>query len=125
MANGSTPPTPPLTTEGQRGATITNAYVGREMKAYAVFETEIQTIAFFNTLATIFFSVGAALLSYAIGIWTNLFFVTPPIPAKGEVLADIVAPILCVLAAIFFILGVWALLSKRDVWKGISKLSKP
>lgn len=116
-------------TNTQRGATITNSYVERQAKAYAVFESEIETISLMNTLATTRFSFGAAFLSFAIGIWTNAAFVTDKIPPEGAILAKVVAPIFCVLAAAGFILGAWALWSRHQIWKTIvsqsSSISQP
>lgn len=119
-------PNPPISTEVPRGATISTAYAERQVKAYAVLESEIKTISFFNTLATVAFSVGAAFISTAAGIWTNAAFVTDKIlPPEGAILAKFVGPTLCVLALIAFALGGWAIHSRRSVWAAISQQSKP
>jgi hypothetical protein len=95
------------------------------VRAYAVFESEIRTISFFNTLATVAFSVGAAFVSIAAGIWTNASFVgSNPLPPEGAVLAKFVAPTLCGLALIAFSLGGWAIYSRRSVWTAISQQSQ-
>ena len=58
----------PIATSGVRGACVQPVYVEREMKFYALPETELNTISLMNTLALVFFSVGSFLLSPAIGI---------------------------------------------------------
>jgi hypothetical protein len=85
------PPHSPIFTELPQGATISTAYVGRQMRAFAIAEHEVRTISMMNTLATIFFSVGTTCLGFAIGIWTNAMFYETLTP-EGRILSH-VAPL--------------------------------
>jgi hypothetical protein len=116
-------PAPARSANIPRGAIVTPAYVEREVKAYAVFETEMHTLSFLNTLATTFFSIGSSLASIAIGIWANGKF-TEKLSPQADILANFAAPGLCVLAAIFVGLGIWAICRKQTVLDAIRSESK-
>jgi hypothetical protein len=107
-----------VTVSAPHGATISTAYVRREVKAYAVLETEVRTIAWFNTLSAAFFSTSSALVFCAVGLWGNSAFaekLTPP----GEILSHFVAPALCAFAVLFAALGVWVRRSRKSTWETI------
>ena len=116
-----------LSTKSPPGATIETAYVGRAVKVYGVLETEINSIAMFNFLSTVFFSISASLPSIAIGIWANAAF-AEKVTAEGKILSSFVAPVLCGLAIVFFCLAIWAIRSKGstiDVIKEETKTEPP
>jgi hypothetical protein len=100
------------TTGGSRGATITTVYVTRQVKAFAVYEAEIESLSSLNAQATAFLSLGAAFLSYAVGIWTNASFATQLTPA-GELANSAVAPGFVLVAGVFFWLA-WNAWLKRQ-----------
>lgn len=106
-----------------RGAIITTAYVERQVKAYAVLETEVSSLSTLNTLATTFFSVGTGLASVSAGIWITAAY-TENLSATGEVLAKTVAPLVLVLSCIFFWLARWAVQSRRSSWQVVVDQSK-
>jgi hypothetical protein len=116
-------PSPSISVESPRGATIRTAYVEREVKAYAVFEHEVRTISLWNTLAGVFSAIGAAFLSFAIGIWTNASF-AEKLTAEGIVMSHFVAPALCVFAAVSWIIAGWAIYSRARTWTAIRSESK-
>ncbi len=65
-------------------------YVEREVTVYAIHESEVEQISSFNTLGSVFVGIGAAMLSYAIGIWTNASFVEKLTP-MGDVASAFLA----------------------------------
>jgi hypothetical protein len=109
------PEAPSLSTDIERGATILTAYAKREMKAYPIFETELDSIAFLNTLSLVFFSAGSALLSFAIGIWTNAAF-SERLTPEAAVLSKAGAPALIVAAIVCYVLGERARRSRETEW---------
>lgn len=108
---------------GGVGATITHTYAERAVRVYGVSESEIDALAMYNTLATVFVAVMSSLIAYAIGIWTNAAFAEKLTPA-GEVLSKVVGPWLCVLAGVFALLAIWAIWRRHSTWKEIKKESK-
>ena len=113
---------PTISTETSRGATIYTSYATRQVKAYPVFESEIETFNLFNTLTLAAFAIGAAFIAYAMGIWTNAAFAENLSPT-GVLATKLVAPILCVLALISFGLGVWARHRRATTWAQIKRES--
>ena len=67
--------------------------------------------------------MGASLVSIAGGIWTNAAFVTDP-TAAGEILSGVVAPLLCVVSALFFLAGMYARTMRGDALAAIKRESK-
>jgi RsiW-degrading membrane proteinase PrsW (M82 family) len=120
----SGPPHPPISTQQALGATISTAYVGCQMRAFAIVEHEVRTISMMNTLGTIFFSVGTTCLGFAVGIWTNAMFYDTLTP-EGRILSHVIAPFLCGLAFVLGCLGVWAFRSRSTTWDAIRRESLP
>jgi hypothetical protein len=87
-------------TPPQTGAVVNTTYVPRQMKAFAVYEAELDSLTTQTHTATTFFSVAAALLGYAIGIVTNAMFAEKLTPA-GELATKVGVPLLVVLACVF------------------------
>ncbi len=114
---------PSATSEGPIGATITTAYVARSVRAFAVLESEVHTLSFFNTLAATLFSVASAFLSFAVGIWSNAAFTDKATPA-GAILAKVGAPVLCVLAVVALCLALWALRARGSTLTTIRNESR-
>jgi hypothetical protein len=111
-----------LTANPARGAFISTAYVSREVKAYAVFENEFDTISRLNALSTVWFSLCSAFASLAIGIWVNAAFVDKLTP-QGDILCHVVAPGLCSASVVTLMLGGWSVLSRRSTWSKIRRES--
>lgn len=76
-------------------------YIGRDSKVFSVFESELHAMLSMSNQAAFFSSWGSALLSYAVGIWTNALF-SAELTSRAAILTTEVAPILAVLSAIFF-----------------------
>ncbi len=113
---------PAISTNIGRGATILTAYAERQVKAYPIFETELDSISFLNTQVLVYFSVGSALLSFAVGIWTNAAFAENLTPA-GTLLARVAGPLLCVASAAAYLLGLNARRSRVSQWMKIKQES--
>ncbi|MGO9991327.1 MAG: hypothetical protein ACLPTF_02285 [Steroidobacteraceae bacterium] len=111
------------TTEGQRGATITTVYVERQVKAFSVFETELDVLSSLNAQATVFFSVGSAFITYAVGIWTNSSFATQLTP-EGKLANEFVAPGLVFISIVFYSLAIMAWWKRRRTLGDIRRQSK-
>jgi hypothetical protein len=100
---GITEGQPGYLSEGaEGGAFIKTAYLEREVRAYAVFETEVEALSSFNAQTTVYFSVASSLLAFAIGIWTTAAF-TEKMSPEATVACRVVGPLLVVLS----ILGFW------------------
>jgi hypothetical protein len=109
---------PAVSADIGRGATILTAYAARQVKAYPIFETELDSISFLNTQATIYFSLASALFSFAVGILTNAAFVDT-MTAPGAILAKVIAPLLIVGAICAGLLGRHAFKSRASQWSKI------
>jgi len=106
------------------GGTIRPLYTVRSQVMYVIPETELSQISHLNTLAIVFFSAGTALLSFAIGIWVDASFQTPPLPATAEVLKSVLSPILCILGLLLYTCGGWQLWARRSMLNTIRDESK-
>ncbi len=116
---------PPYSADTGRGAFVSHTYVRRDVKTYAVFESEVAHIALFNTLSTIGFSAGSAFLAFAVGIWTNWSFVEKDkLPPEGAIMSNVIAPGLLVLTVVVWGLAAWARWSRGSTWEAIKKESK-
>lgn len=104
------------------GATIKTVYVERQVKAYAFLETEVDTLSYLNMQATIFYSVGAGLFSLALGIWTGALFADTLTP-EGMIASKFVAPLLCILAAVFLKLARGAMQKRQKTITEVGKES--
>ena len=102
------------------GATIESEYVARKMKVYAVVESDLELIAWFSTLSTFFFSLGASCISLALGIWLNDAAVATPTPQQNVLDKD-VAWGLIILGIIFMFIGCLAFYFRGAKWKKIFK----
>jgi hypothetical protein len=104
------------------GATIVTAYARRRLRAYPILDSEVRSLSIFNTLSAICFSVMSAFTSLAFGIWVNSLFVEKP-PPEGKILSNVAAPACCVVAAVAFFLGIWAVYSRTSTWRDIRRES--
>lgn len=109
--------------ELQIGATVTPLYVQRQMKVYAIHGHEIDSLSMFNATATACFTLAAFVGSAALSIWINRIFYTELTPA-GIVASYYVAPGLCLLAAVFVIVGIVAICKRRSTWRTIKSESR-
>ena len=114
---------PPLTADISTGAVVRTTYVERQMRAYAVYEDEVASLSYLNTQATIFFAIASALISFAVGIWTNAAFSTGLTPA-GELAARYVSWGLLGLGLIFAAVGGHALYARVRQWENIVRGSR-
>lgn len=114
---------PVFSSQTDRGATVTNSYVGREVKVFAVFDTEVEILSSLNAQATIFSSVGSGLLSFAVAIWINRTFYVE-IPPAAQVATSIGAPILLFLALVFFGLAIHAWVRRHKTLRNVRTQTK-
>jgi hypothetical protein len=116
---------PNFSSESGRGAFVSHTYVERDVKTYAIFESEVSHLSTFNTLATIFFSVGSAFLAFAVGIWTNWSFVDKKtMPPEGVLLSTIGVWFFIGGAVLSYMLALWAMWKRGSSWSDIRKQSK-
>ena len=102
----------------QLGSSLVPLYVERRMKIYAVPEFEFDSLATRNTQGTTFYSVGAFLLSAALSVWINSAFYNE-VPPTAFVMKVFAAPIVVLLACVFFFLGWQATKSRQSTWERI------
>lgn len=79
-------------------------YVERKVTYYAINEEEMHSLSFSEELRTSLFSIGSALCSIAIGIWTNAVFQEKLSP-EAIVLSKFFGPILVLLGIVAIIGG--------------------
>ena len=115
MANGTGP---------NFGATLRPLYTERSQRMYVIPENELNQISHLNTLSTIFFSVGSALISIAIGVWVDAAFQTEPISATAEVLKSVVLPISVVLGVLCYAGVIWQICARKSMLNTIKKESR-
>jgi predicted membrane channel-forming protein YqfA (hemolysin III family) len=112
----------------QLGSSLIPLYVERRMKIYAVPEFEFDSLATRNTQGTTFYSVGSFLLSAALSVWVNAAFYTETTPT-AFVMMVFVAPLVTLLAVVFFWLGWHNTKSRQSTWDRIKSeyvlLAKP
>jgi hypothetical protein len=111
-----------ISTGSPRGATIYTSYATRQVKAYPVFETEIESFNLFNALTLAGFSIGSACIAFAVGIWTNAAF-TDKLTPEATIASKIVGPALLVFAALAFVFGFWAKRQRTTTWEQIKRES--
>lgn len=95
------------------------------MKVYGVLESELKTLAMFNTLATVGVSVASFFTALAAGVWTNAAFASGPVPPEGAVLTKFGVPVLLGIAAVAVGVAIWAFWNRHETWKEICAQSKP
>lgn len=93
-------------------------YMGRTSKCYPIHESEIESLATFDALGTVFSAIGSAALAFAGGIWTNAAFAEKLTPL-AELTSKFGAPLLCTLSLIFYLLAYFAVTRRRSLWKRI------
>ncbi|MCB1470842.1 MAG: hypothetical protein KDK08_27625 [Rhizobiaceae bacterium] len=93
------------------------------MKAYPVFESEINSFSVFNGLAMISFSIASALFALAAGIITSAIFAETLTPAAA-ILTKFVAPILIIASLVALVVGLVANVKRANVWSQIQKETK-
>jgi hypothetical protein len=106
-----------------RGATISTAYVGRQVKAYAVFDSEVSTLSTLNAISTVCVGLTSGFMSLALGILANAAFAERETPA-GSIMVKFVVPALFVLALIAFLIAIMAIRHRRESWKAVQTESK-
>jgi|SRR5215831_2547950 len=117
------PANPNLSTQAPVGAYLTTVHVGREVKVFAIVDSEVRTIAMFNTLSTVFFSLCFSSLSAALGVYANSMF-SEKLTPEGVVLLKFGVPTLIIFAIVFFGIAIWARMSRGTTWDVIRKESK-
>jgi len=106
----------------QIGSSVIPLYVERRMKIYAVTEGDFSSLSALNAQTTIFSSVGLALLSVAVSIWINAVFYVD-VPPAAYVAKIFVAPVLALLAVVFFILARHSAKNSASTWETIKSES--
>jgi hypothetical protein len=99
-------------------------YMGRVMKTYPISEPELENISTLDSQVTVRFAVGSALLTFAIGIWTNALF-AKEMTAQGQLAVEFVAPLLLVFAIGFAVAGLVSRQHRKSVWDRIKRDSLP
>jgi hypothetical protein len=89
---------------GSTGSSVQNVYVRRTVTVLAVYDHEVEHLAFMNTLSTVCFSVGSGLFFFALGAWANGMF-AETLTARGEAMMAVVVPGCLVLAVLSFVGG--------------------
>jgi protein-S-isoprenylcysteine O-methyltransferase Ste14 len=102
----------------QFGSSVVPLYVERQMKVYAITESEFASLSTLNAQMTTFASVGTALIGAAGSIWANAVFYTE-VPPTATIAKSIVAPACVVLALVFFYLAWHARKNRRSTWDSI------
>ena len=105
-----------------RGAVFHTHHMGRSMKAYPVYENELNTFGLLNTLALAFFSLGSGFASFGVGLLVDAAF-AKDLSDLSEVLIKVMVPVCGILAILFFLGGIWALLTRRSEVKRVKSES--
>ena len=106
----------------REGAVFHTYHMGRTVRIYPITEGELKTISIMNTLAIVFFSIGSALLSFALGIIVNCA-IDGQLTEVANTLLRVVAPICGVLGIISYVIGILALVTRKSELGRISKES--
>jgi hypothetical protein len=93
------------------------------MKAFAIFEVEMDSLSSLNSQAMAFFSLGSAFFSYAFAIWANASFATALTPT-GELAKKFAAPALLVISIVFLLLANSARVKRKRTIEEIKGKSK-
>lgn len=110
--------------QAPQGAKIVTAYAERKVSAYAIIESEVESISMMNAQSNIYFSVGAFLAAAAISVYVNASFYDPKaVPPAAELLCKFGAPVCGVVAIVFVILGVMSINSRNSTWDRIKEES--
>lgn len=117
------PVEPIVTTQSLGGATLTTKYAGREVRVWAVLDTEVRELSSLNTTAAIYCSVASGLVSLALGIWISAMF-SSQLTAEGRVACIALAPVLVVLGVVASFLARNALKRRHGILKDIEVNSK-
>lgn len=101
-----------------QGATVRSLYVERDVKVYAIQESEVDSLSHFNTLATVSFSLATLFTSLPISLWANAAFSTELTPI-GRIATFYLAPVGLILSGICCMSGIWALYKRSSTWSRI------
>jgi hypothetical protein len=108
------------------GATprLTTIPTEREVKVYAVLESDLKRISLLNTLTTAFASVGSFLLAVAISIVVSWGTNMGELTERGRIFMQVVFPLCLGLAIAFYVVAGLAYRSRRSGWKEIGDSSR-
>ncbi len=108
-----------------RGSYISTTHTERKMKAFEIFETEMDTLSAFNGIATLFFSLGWGCITCAIGIIINNIIDWGKTANSMPVAIIVVICSLCVFVSILcFSIGIYYLHKKNTQINKIKGESK-
>lgn len=110
---------------GGAGAVVDTLYVRREVKAYALHESDVELLSDLGFQASSFFAATSFFAALALGIYTNAAFATGEVPATGVILRDFCVPLLIGVAIVCGLIGVRALVKRDRKWSDIKKTSRP
>lgn len=97
---------------------------GRNLKAYGVTESEIEQLGMFNTLVTIFFSVGTGFLVFGAGLLVD--WIMQGMPSHyGEALAKIGGLVCVAMCVVFYALGMICIKRRKGTIQRIKTDSFP
>jgi len=94
------------------------------VKAYAVSAHELDTLTYWNTLASVFFSIATGLLTFGVGTWISVWVQPGAWSSNGEVMAKVIFPICVVLAFVFYAIGILTLVVRSSTVKTIKNESR-
>ena len=110
------------------GAHFALRHLERPMNVYPVHESELESISFLNPLVTALFSIGSALILFALGLIADLAvegqLVAGSLNPYGRALLFLVTPVLGVLGLASYIGGIAALRKRRSIWRQIKDESR-
>tara|TARA_R110002124_G_scaffold106443_5_gene258212 strand:- start:1672 stop:2046 length:375 start_codon:yes stop_codon:yes gene_type:complete len=114
-----------LNLNGGAGAVVDTLYVRREVKAYALHESDVELLGHLGFQASSFFAAASFFAALALGILTNASFVTGEMPATGLVLRNFGVPLLLFVAVVCGLMAFQALRKRGRKWKDIKEASGP
>ncbi len=98
----------------ETGALLRTVPTERKAVTYAVSESELDMISLLNSLSVVFFSVGSALLTFALGLLMQAVLQEHTTSESWGIIR-IVCPTLAVLASLSFGVATFALLKRGSV----------
>lgn len=113
----------PTTKFASTGSVIQPEYAQRNMKCYAVTESELKQIGLANLAVTICFGIGSGLLGLGIDIFKDTTL-ADSVPPNANVVVNTVQPILFIFGIVFWLAAAALWFWRRDMLSLIRKESK-
>jgi hypothetical protein len=77
------------------------------VRLYPIIESELDSVAMLNSLATLFFSLGSSGFSIAFALWSGMFIESTPSEAAKQAMPVLIC-VFALVGCLFTGLGVWA-----------------